>query len=116
MQFFVYLTRRDGEAVRVPKPEGIAKIGKFMEESFKSGKIAATGQLPGKSVYISLKNGKFSVTEGTFINGEDSIPGFTVINADTREEAIEWAKKLLESMGEGVLKIARLTATGTKDF
>ena len=116
MQFFVYFTRKEGETLGPPSPEGMAKMGKFMEESFKSGTIVATGQLPRKTIHVSLENGKFSVTDGPFIEGKDLIPGFTIINTDSREEAIEWAKKLRECMGDGVLKMAKLSATGVEDL
>ncbi len=116
MQFFVYFTRKEGETMNPPSPEGMAKMGKFMEESFKSGKIVATGQLPRNTIHISLEKGKFSVTDGPFIEGKDLIPGFTIINTDSKEEAIEWAKQLRDCMGDGVLKMAKLSATGMDDL
>lgn len=102
------------------KPTGhsaaeVAKMGKFMEESFKSGKIVATGQLPRKVTQVELGQGEFSVSDGPFIEGKDLIPGFTVIDVDTKQEAIEWVKGLRECMGDGVLKMARLSATGMDD-
>jgi hypothetical protein len=116
MQFFVYFTRKEGESMSPPSPEGMAKMGKFMEESFKSGKIVATGQLPKNTIHITLEKGKFSVTDGPFIEGKELIPGFTIISADTKEEAIDWAKKLRECMGDGVLKMVKLSATGMEDL
>jgi hypothetical protein len=116
MQFFVYFTRKEGESMTPPSPEGMAKMGKFMEESFNSGKIVATGQLPKVTTYVKLEQGKFSVSDGPFIEGKELIPGFTVINVDSKEEAVEWAKQLRECMGDGVLKMARLSATGPEDL
>jgi hypothetical protein len=116
MQFFVYFTRKEGESMSPPSPEGMAKMGKFMEESFKSGKIVATGQLPKNTIHITLEKGKFSVTDGPFIEGKELIPGFTIISADTKEEAIDWAKRLRECMGDGVLKMVKLSATGMEDL
>ena len=116
MQFFVYFTRKEDEPMMPPSPEGMAKMGKFMEESFKSGKIVATGQLPRKITQIVLEKGNFSVTDGPFIEGKEIVPGFTIINTDTKEEAIGWAKKLRECMGDGKLKMAKLSATGMDDL
>jgi len=116
MQFFVYLTRKMGEPMTPPSPEGMAKMGKFMEESFKSGKIVATGQIPGETVHVSLEKGEFFVTDGPFIEGKYLIPGFTIISADSRQEAIEWVKGLRECMGDGVLKMAQLSATGPEEL
>ena len=116
MQFFVYFTRKEGDPMTPPSPESMAKMGKFMAESFQSGKIVATGQLPGETIHISLDQGKFSVSDGPFIEGKDLIPGFTIIQVDSRQEAIEWAKGLRECMGDGVLKMAPLSATGPDDL
>ncbi len=99
-----------------PNPEGMEKMGKFMEESFKSGKIVATGQLPEETTHISLEQGKYSISDGPFIEGKELIPGFTVISVDSKQEAIEWAKNLRECMGDGVLKMAQLAGTSADDL
>lgn len=111
MQFFVYFTMIEGEPMTPPSPEGMAKMGKFMEKSFSSGKIVATGKLPQEVTKVQLEKGEFSISDGPFIEGKELIPGFTVISADSREEAIEWAKELRECMGDGTLKMAQLAGT-----
>ncbi len=116
MQFFIYFTLTEGKPMTPPSPEGMAKMGKFMEESFKSGKIVATGQLPRATTHIQLEQGNFSVSDGPFIEGKELIPGFTVISVDSKQEAIEWAKGLRECMGDGVLKMTQLSATGPEDL
>ena len=116
MQYFVYFTMKEGEPMTPPSPEGMAKMGKFMAESFKSGKVVATGHLPRETTHVQLEQGKFSVSDGPFIEGKELIPGFTVINVDSKQEAIEWAKELRECMGDGVLKMAQLSATSKEDL
>lgn len=116
MQFFVYFTVNEDEPMNPPSPEGMAKMGKFMGDSFKSGKIVATGQLPRETTHIRLEDGEFSVSDGPFIEGKDLIPGFTVIEVNSKQEAIEWAQGLRECMGDGVLKMARLSATSSEDI
>lgn len=111
MQFFIYFTMTEGEPMTPPSPEGMAKMGKFMAESFKSGKIVATGRLPQEVTNVQLEQGNFSISDGPFIEGKELIPGFTVISADSKQEAIEWAKELRECMGDGTLKMAQLSAT-----
>ena len=115
MQFFVYFTKAEGAPMAFPSPEGMAKMGKFMEKSFDSGKIVATGQLPKATTHVQLDKGKFSVSDGPFIEGKELIPGFTVISVDSKEEAIEWAKELRECMGDGVLKLAQLAGTSKEE-
>lgn len=116
MQFFVNFTMSEEKPMNPPSPEGMAKMGKFMEKSFNSGKIVSTGRLPREVTEIELDEGDFSVSDGPFIEGKELIPGFTVINTDTKQEAIDWAKELRECMGDGVIKLARLTATCKEDI
>lgn len=115
MQYFVYFTRKEGEQMNPPSPEGMAKMGEFMKKSFETGKIVATGQLPQEVTEIELKEGEFSVTDGPFIEGKELIPGFTVISVDSKQEALEWAKELRECMGDGVLKMAQLSGTSKEE-
>jgi len=111
MQYFVYFSMTEGQPMTPPSPEGMAKMGKFMEKSFESGKIVSTGQLPRQVTHITLEEGEFSISDGPFIEGKELIPGFTVIDTDSKEEAIAWAKELRECMGNGTLKMAQLSAT-----
>lgn len=116
MQFFIYFTRNENEPMSPPSPEGMAKMGKFMEESFKSGKIVATGQLPREVTEVELEEGEYSISDGPFVEGKDLIPGFTIIEVDSKQEAIDWAKELRACMGDGVIKIAKLSSTGKEDI
>ena len=83
MQYFIYFTRNEDEPMSPPSPEGMAKMGKLMEESFKSGKIVATGQLPREVTQVELEQGEFSISDGPFIEGKDLIPGFKDIEVDS---------------------------------
>lgn len=116
MQFFVYFTMSEEKPMSPPSPEGMAKMGEFMKESFNSGIIVATGRLPQEVTEVELDQGEFSVSDGPFIEGKELIPGFTVISVDSKQEAIEWAKELRECMGDGVIKVAKLSATSKEDL
>ena len=116
MQFFVYFTMTEDEPMNPPSAEGMAKMGKFMEKSFESGKIVATGKLPREVTNVKLEQGEFSISDGPFIEGKELIPGFTVISADSKQEAIEWVKELRECMGNGTLKMAQLAGTSQDDL
>ena len=89
-----------------PSPEGMAEMGKLMQESMRSGLIVATGQLGQSTTHVRLEDGTLSVTDGPFIEGKELIPGFTVIQVDCKQEAIEWVTKLRKCMGDGTLRMA----------
>lgn len=116
MHFFVYFTMSEDTPMSPPSPEGMAKMGKLMEESFASGKIVATGKLPQQVTNVQLQQGEFSISDGPFIEGKELIPGFTVISADSREEALSWVKELRECMGDGTLRMAQLMGTSPEDM
>ncbi len=86
-----------------PTPEQMAAIGKYTQEMIASGVVIMTGGLvrPTKGTKISYQAGKFSVTDGPFPETKELIDGFALINADSKEEAIEHARRFMELAGEG---------------
>ena len=116
MHYFVYFTMKEGQAMNPPSAEGMARMGNFMQQSFESGKIVATGKLPREVTQVQLEQGEFSITDGPFIEGKELIPGFTVINADSKEQALEWVKELRQCMGDGTLKMAQLMGTSQEEM
>ncbi len=115
MQFMVYLAMRDDEKPSPPSPEGMAEMGRFMEESVNSGMVLATGQLGPATTHLRLEADEVSLSDGPFIEGKELIPGFTVIRVDSKQEAIEWATRLRRCMGDGEIRIAQVLTPGFDD-
>lgn len=116
MHFFVYFTMTEGEPMNPPTAEGMAKMGTFMEKSFNDGTIVATGKLPRDVTKVTLEGGEFSLSDGPFIESKELIPGFTVIDANSKQEALEWVKQLRQCMGDGTLKMAQLVGTSKEEI
>lgn len=95
-----------------PTPEGMAEMGKLMQDGISSGLILATGQLAPTTTHVRLREGEVSVTDGPFIESKELIPGITVIRVDSKQEAIEWVTKLRRCMGDGELRMAQVAAPG----
>ena len=93
-----------------PTPEDIAKMTPFMEESFKSGVLlAAEGCMPSaQGARVRLTEGSFAVTDGPFTETRELVGGMAIINAASKEEAIEYTKKFLNVAGDGVTEIRQL--------
>ena len=93
-----------------PTPEEMAKMGPFMEESFKSGVLlAAEGCMPSaQGARVRLAEGSFAVTDGPFAEAKELVGGMAIINAASKEEAIEYTKKFLNVAGDGVTEIRQL--------
>jgi len=110
MQFFVYFTMEEGKQPQrsAPSPEEMAEIGKFHEDGIKSGVIVATGRLSSITTRVRKDGEEVAVTEGPFIEGKELIPGFSIIQLKTKQEAIEWVTRYREMIGMPELRIAEI--------
>jgi hypothetical protein len=88
----------------------MAAMGKFVEESFKSGTLLATeGCLPtALGARIRKANGNFKVTDGPFTEAKEIVGGFALIQAKSKEEAIEHAKAFMNVAGDGEVEIRQV--------
>ncbi len=93
-----------------PSSEHIAEMGKLIEEMSKSGALIATeGCLPSsKGARIRLANGKLTVLDGPFTESKEVIGGFALLEATSKEEAIEMTKRFLKVAGDGECEIRQI--------
>ena len=93
-----------------PSTEEMARVGKMVEEAIKSGKLVSTeGCLPSAlGARVRISDGKITVTDGPFAESKEVIGGFAILNANSKEEAIERAKEFLQTMGQGETEIRQL--------
>jgi hypothetical protein len=86
-----------------PTPEQMAAIGKLTQEMAAAGVLLMTGglQRPTKGTRVRLADGKFTATDGPFAETKELIDGFALVQAKSREEAIELARRFMSVAGEG---------------
>jgi hypothetical protein len=109
MQFMVYDPNFDPDAdVNPPTPEMMAEMGAFIGEAVQAGVLVATGALQPNGTRLRLSNGKFTVTDGPFIELKELLAGFAVIQVPSLEEAIEWSKRFREIVGDGESEIVQV--------
>ena len=98
------------ETMEPPSPEHIAKMEKLIEESMRSGELLATeGCLP--SVFgarVRLSDGKITVVDGPFSESKEVVGGFAILQADSKEAAVEMARKFLAVVGGGECEIRQI--------
>ena len=114
MQFLVYDPNYNPEAAAPPTPELMAEMGQFIGEAMQAGALVATGALQPKGTRLRLSGGKFTVTDGPFIELKELMGGWAVIRAKSLEEAIEWCKRFRKIVGDGESEIVQVF--GPDDF
>ena len=105
MRFMILMKANDEtEAGVMPSTEVLAAMGKFNEELVKAGvMLAGEGLHPtSKGARIKFADGKATVTDGPFTEAKELIAGFWIIQVKSKEEAIEWMKRMpAPGPGEG---------------
>jgi hypothetical protein len=101
----LYKPGRESDAP--PSEHVIAALGQLIEDMAKAGTLIATDGLQPSSMgaRVRIDNGKLTVTDGPFAETKELIGGYAILNAKSKEEAIELTKRFLSLMGEGECEV-----------
>jgi hypothetical protein len=103
---FMTLVKADknSEAGVLPGTELLAAMGKYNEELVKAGvMLAGEGLQPSsKGARIKFSGAQRTVTDGPFPETKELVAGFWLWQCKSKEEAIEWAKRIPFADGEEV--------------
>ena len=93
-----------------PPTELMEAIGKLSEEAVKAGTMLGSGGLSpmAQSTRVRLSGGEVKVIDGPFTEAKEVVGGLAIIKANSKAEAIEWAKRFLDVAGDGVSHIFEL--------
>src|SRR5919108_424841 len=98
----------ESEAGVLPTEDMLDEMGKYNEELVKAGvMLAGEGLQPtSKGARVDFSGGKPTVTDGPFAETKELIAGFWLIQAKSKEEAIEWARRV--PFDEGQIEIRQV--------
>jgi hypothetical protein len=84
------------EAGELPTEAHLAAMGKYNEELQKAGVLLdLSGLKPtSKGTKVQFSGGKRTVVDGPFTEAKEIVAGYWIIQVKSREEAIEWAKRI----------------------
>lgn len=93
-----------------PTAEEMASMGKLIEEGMKAGwLLAVEGCMPSaKGARVRKSNGKTTVTDGPFVETKELIGGLAILQANSKEHAIELAKYFLTLAEDGECELRQL--------
>ena len=96
MRFMIIVkATRDSESGVMPDEKLVADMATYHEELQKAGMLLdASGLQPSsKGWRVKYSKGKRTVVDGPFAETKELIAGYTLIQAKSRTEALEWTKR-----------------------
>jgi hypothetical protein len=108
----------DSEAGVLPDEKLLAEMGAYNEELVKAGVLlAGEGLRPSsEGARVRFADGKRTVVDGPFSETKELIAGFWLIQAKSKEEAIEWVKRAPDPFPGGEAEIEIRQVFEADDF
>lgn len=102
----------------MPSNELLLAMGQYNQALAEAGVLRGGDGLRPSSdgLRIRFNKGKPTVTDGPFAETRELIAGYTVIEVDSKEEAIEWAKKWPALDGDGEVELELRQYFEMEDF
>jgi hypothetical protein len=111
MRFMLFVY--PGETDPGPTLERVEAMNKYNEELTRAGALLALDGLHPPSTATRLTfsgGGRPTVTDGPFTEAKELVGGYWIIQARSKEEAIEWASRA--PIGDGTIEVRQI-AEGT---
>jgi hypothetical protein len=117
-QYLLSVHEGSGDAGPPPTPEEMAafmgRVIALEEEMDRAGAFAFGGALDGSAAASVVRGGtglEKVTTDGPFVEGKEHVGGFYIVNAETREQALAWAEKVVEAIDRDI-EVRAFRATG----
>ena len=88
----------------MPDAEAVAGMMRYNEDLAKAGVLLALDGLhpPASGARVSYGEGGVTVKDGPFAEAKEVVGGYWLIDVSSREEAIEWARRIPGAPGDTV--------------
>jgi hypothetical protein len=102
MRFMMIMKPNISEEDWSPNPEAIATMSKYNDELTRAGVLLALDGLAptAQGARVSFAGGKPTVTDGPFTESKELIGGYWLIQAQSKEEAVQWASRCPAADGD----------------
>lgn len=108
-----FLTLFTADKLTPPTPGHIERMGKYMAEQFRSGRLIVTGGLKQRGpdgLTVRRKGDAYEVEEGGAAWA--AATGYAILEAPSREALIADVKAFLGLAGDGVSEIIEISTAG----
>lgn len=99
---FLSMIRVDETTGQQPSERLMRDMGQLIDEMTRQGVLISTAGLrpSAEGVRIRLRGGKLSTVDGPFTESKEVIGGFAILEAKSRQEALELTKRFLRIHGD----------------
>ena len=107
MRFMMFVYGSDADAG--PTLEMVEAMNRYNEELAKAGALLALDGLhpPSTATRLTFSGAdRPTVTDGPFTEAKEFVGGYWIIQARSKEEAIEWASRA--PIGDGTIEVRRI--------
>ena len=107
MRFMLFVY--PGETDEGPSLERVEAMNRYNEELAKAGALLALDGLhpPSTATRLTFSGGdRPTVTDGPFTEAKELVGGYWIIQARSKEEAVEWASRA--PVGDGTIEVRQI--------
>jgi len=99
MRFMMFMYPGIEEKDWNPSAEDVAAMSRYNEELRNAGMLLSLDGLrpPSDGGVVSFEDGKATITDGPFAEAKEVVGGYWLIQARSKEEALEWASRCPDS-------------------
>jgi len=96
MRFMMLIKPPESEYAGPPNKEELHAMGRYNDELRRAGVLLEVNGLspPAEGSRITFSGTRRTVTDGPFSEAKEMIGGYWVIQVRSKEEALEWAKRI----------------------
>ena len=109
---------RETEEGKLPPPEAFEAMQQYNEELVKAGILLAAEGLtpPSKGARVKFSGEKRTVIDGPLAETKEVVAGFSILKADSLEEAIELVKRTPNIFPNGEAEVEIRKLMDVEDF
>ncbi len=100
---FLSMIRVEEGTGQVPSEQLMRDMGQLVDEMTRSGKLVSTAGLrpSAEGVRVRLhRGGRLSVSDGPFTESKEVIGGYAILEAGSKDEAVELTRRFLKVHGD----------------
>ncbi|MDP3858768.1 MAG: YciI family protein [Stagnimonas sp.] len=118
---FLILRKADArsESGQLPGPELLAAMGRYRAALERAGVLVGGDGLHASSrgaARLRCEHGQWTVTDGPFAETKELIAGFLLIEVDSLQKALRWARACPSMAGDGVAEMEVREIISAADF